>query len=150
MLKNFFLAFLLILSTCFTVAHSDPNKEIAKAPFDSTKIWLAIPASAFIGFGLGQAIQDRYSDYGWAYTTADSAGYLLFFLTFGDCRESTGSCQDNKDRMRETAAALLITSRITQLIDTSIWSYKYYNKYPSVTFIVPAKDEIKLAHTLWF
>lgn len=87
------------------------------------KIWFAIPASTFVGFGLGQAIQDRYSDYGWMYTTADSVGWFFLIMTMGDCRDRTGSCQDNKDRMGDAAGTILITSRLAQIIDTSKKSF---------------------------
>jgi hypothetical protein len=55
-------------------------------------------ANFFIGYGVGQAIQGRWSDTGWIFTLGEVASMAVFisgvFRTFDDCTNSIGENTD--------------------------------------------------------
>ena len=149
-LQNKFRVFIaLIIFISSTIAQATPNKSIEK--YEPSKIWLAIPASAFVGFGLGYEVQDRYADYGWIFTGVDTAALALgIFNGFGDCAPQDTACSDNRNQRTNVASALWIVSRVVQTVDVSLWGYQYHNKFRSNVYLVPTKTGISLAGTILF
>lgn len=69
------------------VDQTQPDKLSSDKP-SSFKMWFAVPASYFLGFGSGQAIQGRDPLYWLGYTAADLVGFAFVLSTFGDCASS--------------------------------------------------------------
>lgn len=72
----------------------------------------------FVGFGLGQAVQGRWSDTGWMFTLGDAAAYTAIIAgarEFEPCVFSdSGSCNN-------TRAGLLIVGGAISLLGLHIW-----------------------------
>ena len=117
---------------------SEPEK------FDSSKIWLGIPASVFVGYGLGHAVQKRYKDTGWIYTVVEGTGTLLVFLTLGDCASKDSSCQDQRQKTGDVGRVLWFGGRLVEAIDSSVWSYNYYQRTHQEISLLPQKDGASL------
>lgn len=140
--------FILTLIIVITFSTSVLAEELIG--YDPVKAWVAPPVGGLVGFGTGHALQDRYSDYAWAYTVADSVGFFLIVLTLGDCPEAQGTCQQHKNTVGGAGQTVLVVSRLAQVIDTSFWAHKYYNKYRTQTFFMPRHDGAALVYSLNF
>lgn len=86
-------------------------------------MWAAVPLGYFVGFGLGQALQGQYVNYGWAFTIADAAGFALLFGSLGDCGGI--DCRDRQNERARASLVILAASRLTQTGDTWIRAMKY-------------------------
>lgn len=64
----------------------------------------SVPAGGILGFGLGHSVQGRWADDGWKYSLIDLAGVLA---CIGECN---------------LGGAILISSRIAQVLETSVYS----------------------------
>ena len=100
-----------------------------EAQHENQRSWVAVPASYLVGFGLGQAIQGQYKEYGWVFTAADIAGAGLLIGSLGDCRDV--GCQDRKTNQLRISAAVLTISRLAQISDTLIRATRSGNSAPS-------------------
>lgn len=116
---------------------------------DSAKIWLAPPASFFLGFGAGHMVQDRYRGYPIAFTVADSVGFLLIIASMGSCSPA-GSCQKTKDRNQNLGLGLLIASRLAQVIDVTLWSVNHLNEPRAKVSLVPVEGGMAMMGRLRF
>lgn len=144
--------FLFLFSLLLSVRSNCEEVQNVQTPekFEAAKIWIGVPVGAWLGFGIGHGLQDRFvKDYGWAYAVADSVGFGLIFSAFGDCVPAE-ACSDEKDQRMNAGKAVLITSRIIQVADLSIWSYNYYKKHRATVFLLPGKDHINLTAALTF
>lgn len=82
-------------------------------------------ASLFFGFGIGQAIQGRWSDTGWIFTLGESASVAVFvagmFRTFDDCVDDLGNDRDcdHSDGVPMMATGLvgLAVFRVWEIVD---------------------------------
>lgn len=58
-----------------------------------------VVANVFLGFGVGQAVQGRWSDTGWIFTLGEAASITALFVGLGqaidDCFASDVSCNDS-------------------------------------------------------
>lgn len=136
----------------FSISGFAGTSQKSQKEYEPYRIWLAIPASGFIGFGLGHAIQSRYkSEYGWAYTIVDSAVMAWgLSYSFGDCRSDDRACTDRRNQNSNAASAVWLASRVVQLADVSIWSYNYHNKYHSTFSLLPTKSGGQLLASISF
>ncbi len=114
--------------------HSQPissDKSFEEKPKSRSKTsdLLAIPVG-IIGYGLGHGLQGRYSSRGWMYTLVDIAAMGYVGITMGSCRPSDQSCENNKDQSENIALALIVGSRLAQIIDlTYFFSQQTYADY---------------------
>lgn len=115
--------------------------------YHGAKVWLAPPVAAFVGFGLGHAVQDRLNGYPIAFTVADGLGFLLVASSLGDCRVAS-DCQKRKDRRHALGLGLLIASRVVQIVDVTIWSINYEGE-PKVALSAVPTDGGMLASVGW-
>ncbi|MBL7688630.1 MAG: hypothetical protein JNJ49_11385 [Bdellovibrionaceae bacterium] len=121
------------------------------AKFDPTprayQVWLG-PPLALAGFGIGQAVQGRYSSLGWVFTLTDVTAALWLFSTFGYCRNT--DCVSRQNERGKNAVTLLAVSRLAQFVDSMIWSYGAYNKRQAGVAIVPTDEGLVLTAKLSF
>lgn len=120
--------------------------------FESYRIWAAIPVSGLIGFGLGHAIQSRYeTEYGWAYTIFDSAVLASgLFFNMGDCAPGDNSCTDRRHQISNTLTGIWHVSQIAQVVDTSIWSYRYYRRTHPIISLLPTRSGLQIGAAFSF
>lgn len=137
--------FFLIFSNSVIATANSPSEK-----YEPSKIWLSIPAGGLIGFGLGHAVQNRYDDYGWVFTGIDSAAWILGLSVLGDCKPQDSSCEKQRDQRANTATAIWTISRVAQVADLSIWSYRYYNKFHSNAYLIPTKNGASLVAYISF
>lgn len=125
--------------------------SIAVKSFDSTKLWLGPTLSLFVGYGVGVGVQGNYEQRGWIYTSADMFTLFLIWKSITDCHSPNHHSPDcPMDSNRRQARNLFVTSRILQIVDSSIWSFKYYNKYKSAAFILPKEGGLSLNYAIEF
>jgi hypothetical protein len=79
-------------------------------------------ASVFLGFGIGQAIQGRWSDKGWIFTVGDATAYglVIYGLSQNDCWiRIWGECDDDDDGVAAVVAGLAVGAvfRVWEIID---------------------------------
>jgi hypothetical protein len=79
-------------------------------------------ASLFLGFGIGHAVQGRWSSRGWIFTLGESAsvGLLIYGFAQNDCFLAIGhSCSDDDDGVGEAIVGLVAFSvfRVWEIID---------------------------------
>lgn len=98
----------------------------ADREIDWSKVALAPAASLVLGFGLGQAIQQRLNGYAIAYPVADGIGWLLVVSAMGSCPRGGGDCKKGRERRHNIGLILLGASRLAQVIDSGIWGYRYW------------------------
>lgn len=85
---------------------------------------VGVVASLGFGFGVGQAVQGRYSDTGWIFTVGELASITALmvgvFRAFDDCLELDDSCNDgNSDGVPLIVAGAigLTVFRIWEIVD---------------------------------
>jgi hypothetical protein len=150
-IKTIFVASIIFTYSNFAFSKPEVEKAISqKETYEAKKVWLAIPLGAFIGFGLGHATQDRYRDYGWVFTGADTVAFIYGISVLGDCRPADTVCEDNRKRRADTATAIWLISRAVQVTDLSIWGYKYYHKFHPTAFIAPTNNGAALVASISF
>jgi hypothetical protein len=79
-------------------------------------------ASLFLGFGIGQAIQGRWSDKGWIFTVGDTAAYglIIYGLSQNDCWiRIWGECDNDDDGVAAVVAGLAVGAvfRVWEIVD---------------------------------
>jgi hypothetical protein len=147
------LVFFMASSFAINMAWAQPSQDSDPAPteiYNPWKVWAAAPVSLWLGFGAGHGVQNRFSETGWIYAAADGIGLSLIFLSLGDCSSPNSSCQSDKDQRVNTAKSLLVVSRLAQVIDTSIWSYKYSQKFPATVTFIPSQNAATFLATISF
>jgi len=145
LVRGILFSFILVFATAGMAESIRPPET-----YNSLRIWLAIPSGAFLGFGIGHAVQSRYEDYGWVFTLVDSAAIITGLSVLGDCRPQDTACEDHRTQRADVATALWTASKIVQVTDLSVWSYKYYNKFHSTTFLAPSKSGLTLVTSISF
>lgn len=111
------------------IAEAAPKKKPGPIPepaaaekYDDKKLWLAPPVAAFVGFGMGHAVQERLRGANLAYTAADGLGYFLVLSSLGDC---SGGCRESKRRLWKSGLGVLVLSRVAQIVDVTLWGLRY-------------------------
>lgn len=148
--------FFLILITFLISAKVFSAEELP--PYDSQNLWVGPTVSLFVGFGIGVGLQGRFEDRGIYYGIADTVGFVAILKVSVDCNSqakeaketgvSKGECQVSD--AENFAVYVWLASRVAQVIDSSIWSYQYYNKYKSTAFILPKDDGLSLNYAIEF
>ena len=142
--RNFSIFLFLFFFSYLNCAYAKKTIEHTEK-YDSKRIWLAIPVGGFVGFGLGHTIQERYAEYAWVFTGVDAAAVLFgLFYNFGDCAPQDSTCKDQRTQKTNAATAVWAVSRLVQVSDLSIWSYKYYNRFNSSAYFTPTKAGVAL------
>lgn len=96
--------------------------------------------SLMVGFGVGQAIQGRWSDTGWIFTVGEigSTALIIYGFTrvFGDCFETdgNGACADsNSGGTALLVGALALTGfRIWEVVDAFAGPASYNRRYKDI------------------
>ena len=143
--KKSVLLALFLLSIPGLAAPVKPKKTteqalVANEPsISNTTYVVSIGASVFLGFGLGQATQDRWSSAGWPFTIIDGAFYITLLSQMGDSQ--SGSRSNLSDGARNTIIGVYAVSRVVQLVETVVWGAGHLkNTEPETVggFIAPA------------
>ena len=96
--------------------HLLEDGEISDASYVGGGLLSLVP-----GFGLGQAVQGRWSDRGWIFTLGETAamGLLIYGISKDDCFLKLEACHDDDDGVGEfVAGALAYTGfRVWEIID---------------------------------
>ncbi|CAN5576524.1 hypothetical protein BH10BDE1_BH10BDE1_33020 [soil metagenome] len=152
-MKYLALIFLVLISTSHALAADKSQIASSSEPSETykpEKIYLGIGMSALVGFGTGQAVQDRYLERGIWYTGAELAGFVLLIGSYGDCRLGDGDCKDSQGRRASVGALLLGVAHIAEIVDAVIWSTEYYDQHHPTAFIQPERDGASLQFALSF
>ncbi len=145
MKKNLFCFLLVVFSAHFSFAQSKTTAE-----YDPSKVWVAVPFGAFIGFGLGHVFQDRYRDIGWIYTITDTIGLFTLGVSLGDCSPGDSGCADRKDQRARSGSALYGISHLIQAVDLSLWAHEYYKRTHTSFRLQPRPDGAAVVWTANF
>ena len=79
--------------------------------------------SLFFGFGLGQAVQGRWTDTGWIFTVGESASFAAIFIGIGNEIEDCGlqeDCDNDNDFLIVAGIFGFIGFRVWELADAFV------------------------------
>ena len=117
----------------------------------------------YIGFGLGHAIQGRYSYDGWILTTGEGLGALAFALGISSCDKLIGhsswECSNSGNTLVAAGITAFVGFRIYEIFDVwfSPWRInkkvrrlkKAYPRYIPSFYILPNKQATMVAGLSW-
>lgn len=93
----------------------------------------------FFGFGVGQAIQNRWSDTGWIFTVGEigSGALMIYGITrvFGDCftPDQSNYCESGRGTTALVVGALALTGfRIWEVVDAFAGPASYNRRYKDI------------------
>ena len=129
-------------------ADIDPSSEPVQTIIFPKESWqardfLATGASFFVGFGLGQAIQNRWSESGLTFAIIDGASVITMVSALSNCVNS--SCEDDVSTLA-LANVVLTVSRVWQVIDVIQDAGKTVVAPQSQVYLLPTQDGAQLTY----
>lgn len=89
----------------------------------------------FVGFGIGHAIQGRYQEAGWIFTTAEIASLGLIVYGFGSCEKDANGKTSSRCGTLSLGLTGVFISRVFEIID--VWAGAYPNDSGPKVFMIP-------------
>ena len=129
---------------------ANPFVQPAMTPKESWQLrdFVAIASSYLVGFGTGQAIQNRWSDSGLNFAIADGASLSMMLYGLTSCSYSS-NCNTGTGTVT-SGALIYVVSRVWQLVDTIVDANSTYTKTYSSIYFVPTQDGAQMNYAYRF
>lgn len=85
-----------------------------------------------IGFGMGQAVQDRYESIGWVFTVGDTVSLGLVLAGFASCNVNDFgfvSCSQHDTTLMLAGGASFVAFRIGEIVDVWVTPKRHNRRY---------------------
>ena len=133
-------------------ADIDPSNSYVQPSIIPKESWqlrdfVALASSYFVGFGTGQAIQNRWSESGMNFAIADGASLAMLLYGLSSC--SSSDCNSGASTML-AGYVILVGSRIWQVADVIVDSSATYKKSNSSFNFVPTQDGAQMNYAFKF
>lgn len=93
-----------------------------------------------LGFGIGHAVQGRYSDKGWIFTAGELASIAVMFAGFGDCSYSSNRYESCSGGLVVLGAFAFVGFRIWEAIDAWAVPPEHNRRYREIIAREPASE----------
>lgn len=130
-------------STANTSMYSDSDK----VPVSTGKYITGGILGSVLGFGIGHAIQDRYSGMGLTFTIAEGAGVLIAASGLAQCDTSKTDTYGNKIKCSDSASSQILLGygialgfHIWEIVDVWTGATPVETEQKSAFLIIPQKE----------